>query len=33
MADPRMASMGEKGEMPFDFKRMAYGGFRTIVEA
>jgi hypothetical protein len=29
MADPRMASMGEKGEMPFDFKRMAYGGFRT----
>ena len=33
MADPRMASMGEKGEMPFDFKRMAYGGFKTIVEA
>ena len=32
MADPRMASMGEKGEMPFDFKRMAYGGFKAIVE-
>ena len=33
MADPRMASMGEKGEMPFDSKRMAYGGFKTIVDA
>ena len=33
MADPRMASMGEKGEMSFDFKRMAYCGFKTIVEA
>jgi uncharacterized protein YbaA (DUF1428 family) len=33
MADPRMASMGEKGEMPCDCKRMAYGGFKTIVEA
>jgi uncharacterized protein YbaA (DUF1428 family) len=32
MADPRMGSMGEKDEMPFDFKRMAYGGFKTIVE-
>jgi uncharacterized protein YbaA (DUF1428 family) len=27
MADPRMASMGEKGEMPFDFKRM---GLRRV---
>jgi uncharacterized protein YbaA (DUF1428 family) len=33
MADPRLASMGEKGSMPFDYKRMAYGGFKTIVEA
>jgi len=30
MADPRLASMGEK-EMPFDCKRMLYGGFKTIV--
>jgi uncharacterized protein YbaA (DUF1428 family) len=33
MADPRMARIGKKGEMPFDYKRMAYGGFKTIVEA
>jgi uncharacterized protein YbaA (DUF1428 family) len=33
MADPRLASMAEKGSMPFDCKRMAYGGFRMIVEA
>jgi uncharacterized protein YbaA (DUF1428 family) len=33
VADPRMAWMGEKGEMPFDVTRMAYGGFKTIVEA
>jgi uncharacterized protein YbaA (DUF1428 family) len=32
MKDPRLkASMGEKN-MPFDYKRMAYGGFKTIVE-
>jgi uncharacterized protein YbaA (DUF1428 family) len=33
MADPRLASMTEKGSMPFDCKRMAYGGFKMIVEA
>jgi hypothetical protein len=22
-----------EGEMPFDYKRMAYGGFQTLVEA
>lgn len=33
MADPRMACMGNSGEeMPFDCKRMTYGGFETIVE-
>jgi uncharacterized protein YbaA (DUF1428 family) len=29
MNDPKMASM----PMPFDMKKMAYGGFKTIVEA
>ena len=31
MADPRMNEM--PGEMPFDVKRMLYGGFETVVEA
>lgn len=31
MADPRMKEMGE--QMPFDGKRMIYGGFMPIVEA
>jgi len=30
MKDPRIAGMG--GEMPFDGKRMSYGGFKTLVE-
>ena len=29
MKDPRMAKM--KGPMPFDEKRMAYGGFKVLV--
>src|SRR5687767_7543043 len=33
MKDPRMAKMMEKGPMPFDVKRMVYGGFSVIVEA
>ncbi len=33
VADPRLKGMCEKGEMPFDYKRMAYGGFETLVEA
>ena len=34
MADPRMNEMcGKDEEMPFDCKRMAYGGFKTIVES
>ncbi len=31
MRDPRMAKMMEQ-EMPFDLKRMAYGGFEVMVE-
>lgn len=32
MKDPRMAKMMETGAMPFDVKRMAYGGFKVIVD-
>ena len=32
MSDPRMAKMMEKGPMPFDVKRMAYGGFKALVD-
>ena len=31
MADPRIAKMMDPNDMPFDVKRMAYGGFKTIV--
>jgi uncharacterized protein YbaA (DUF1428 family) len=33
MKDPRLKKMMDPQGMPFDGKRMAYGGFRTIVEA
>jgi uncharacterized protein YbaA (DUF1428 family) len=33
MKDPRLASMMDSSKMPFDCKRMLYGGFKTIVEA
>jgi uncharacterized protein YbaA (DUF1428 family) len=33
MADPRLGDMCEEGNQPFDCKRMAYGGFKTLVEA
>jgi len=33
MADPRLNEMCGAEGMPFDCKRMAYGGFETIVEA
>ncbi len=33
MKDPRMAKMMEGKSMPFDVKRMAYGGFKVVVEA
>jgi len=32
MKDPRLAAMMEGGEMPFDMKRMAFGGFKTLVD-
>ena len=33
MADPRLNKMMEKSKMPFDMKRMAYGGFKYLVNA
>jgi len=33
MKDPRMDAMMKDSAMTFDVKRMAYGGFKTIVEA
>jgi len=32
MKDPRLASMMDPKKMPFDGKRMFWGGFKTIVE-
>jgi uncharacterized protein YbaA (DUF1428 family) len=32
MEDPRMKKIMEQGPMPFDVKRMAFGGFKTIVD-
>jgi len=32
MKDPRLVKMMDQ-PMPFDWKRMLYGGFKTIVEA
>ena len=31
MADPRLADMMDPKKMPFDMKRMTYGGFKTFV--
>ena len=31
MKDPRMAKMTEQ-EMPVDMRRMAYGGFKVLVD-
>lgn len=31
MADKRLTGPGMPKEMPFDMKRMAYGGFKTLV--
>ncbi|MDP1961794.1 MAG: DUF1428 domain-containing protein [Reyranella sp.] len=33
MADKRLKGPGMPKEMPFDMKRMAYGGFKTLVAA
>jgi uncharacterized protein YbaA (DUF1428 family) len=32
MTDPRIASMMENKDMPFNVKRMAYGGFKSLVD-
>ena len=32
MADPRLADMMHSRDMPFDGKRMFWGGFKTMVE-
>ncbi len=32
MNDPRLAKMMDGKSMPFDVKRMAYGGFKVVVE-
>ena len=32
MKDPRLASMMDDKKMPFDVKRMVYGGFKFIVD-
>ena len=32
MRDPRLAKMMKPNDMPFDGKRMIYGGFKTIVK-
>lgn len=31
MKDPRIARMCRTRDVPFDIKRMSYGGFKTIV--
>lgn len=33
MKDPRLAKLMDPKKMPFDVKRMAYGGFKVFVEA
>jgi uncharacterized protein YbaA (DUF1428 family) len=33
MQDPEMNKMMGKGPMPFDLKRMTYGGFKFLVDA
>lgn len=32
MKDPRIANMIDPTKMPFDMKRMSYGGFKVIVD-
>jgi uncharacterized protein YbaA (DUF1428 family) len=32
MKDPRLAHMMQPGAMPFDGKRMVYGGFRMMID-
>jgi uncharacterized protein YbaA (DUF1428 family) len=32
MKDPRITDMGDPKDMPFDAKRMIYGGFKVVVD-
>ena len=32
MSDPEMESLTPKGEPPFDYKKMVYGGFKILVD-
>jgi uncharacterized protein YbaA (DUF1428 family) len=32
MSDPRLKKMMENGPMPFEVKRMVYGGFKVLVD-
>jgi len=32
MKDPRLAGMGDMKDMPFDARRMIYGGFKVLVD-
>jgi uncharacterized protein YbaA (DUF1428 family) len=32
MKDPRVAAMCDPNDMPFDVKRMTYGGFKVLVD-
>lgn len=32
MADPRLNALCDEKDMPFDCKKMIYGGFKTLVE-
>jgi uncharacterized protein YbaA (DUF1428 family) len=32
MSDPRLADMMDPKNMPFDCKRMSYGGFKILVD-
>jgi uncharacterized protein YbaA (DUF1428 family) len=32
MSDPRLAAMSDPKNSPFDLRRMAYGGFRVLVD-
>ena len=33
MKDPRLAKMMDPKSMPFEHKRVAYGGFKVLVDA
>ncbi len=33
VVDERLKGVGEENQIPLDYKRMAYGGFQTLVKA